>query len=393
VDGLVKGLGGGSARSRHQTIEQRMAATKGHSSGFDVLRIAFAVFVLCWHSIYSSYGTDGWLWEKTWFRPIPAIIIPMFFALSGFLVANSLYRSRSLSSFVTLRVLRLVPALFVLVAFTTLIIGPIVTTLPLGDYFSAGQFWIYWLNVIGDAHFSLPGVFKGNPVHDVNVSLWTIPYELEGYGALILLFAAGLLRRLRPLAWVLVIAGLALLLQEYFAVGFEQAAKPPGRFFLACFLAGVGLYAFREHVVLSRKWFAIALFAAYVFLARAETAFYAALPVAYLTVYVGLLTLPRIPVVMDGDYSYGLYLYAFPMQQIYEWIDPLSNYWRTAPYDRVWWVNIVFALPCAFSCAVLSWHFVEEPIMSRRKQVTELVARAEAALLLRLKSVLGRPVY
>src|SRR5262249_41843375 len=89
------------------TIGEIFARAAGRTPGFDYLRIGLAVAVLGWHSIWISGSTelDIDIWSGP-FRCLPAAIVPMFFALSGFLVANSLQRSR-LHEFIILRVLRL----------------------------------------------------------------------------------------------------------------------------------------------------------------------------------------------------------------------------------------------------------------------------------------------
>jgi peptidoglycan/LPS O-acetylase OafA/YrhL len=100
------------------TILDRMRSAGPATTGFDYLRIGLATAVLAWHSIVLSTGSkplDRALWSGP-FRFLPAAILPMFFALSGFLVSASLERAR-LHHFLTLRVLRIVPALAVVVSF------------------------------------------------------------------------------------------------------------------------------------------------------------------------------------------------------------------------------------------------------------------------------------
>ena len=335
-------------------------------------------------------GDDGWLWLSP-MRPIGAIPIPMFFALSGFLVANSMMRSQSVSAFITLRVLRLMPALVCLTFVTAMIIGPVVTELPLGEYFRGTRFFTYWLNAIGDVRYFLPGVFHWpNRVGVVNISLWTIPWEIGCYGGILAMFVFGILRRPREVAFVCLLIWIVLTVQQSLdPVGFDEASRPSGRLLAICFFAGVLLYAFRHQVPLSRAWFLASLAASALFLSRADTAFLAPLPIAYVTVYFGLLDLPRIPVLMSGDYSYGIYLYAFPMQQLYMWLDPIGLT-RFAPYHYEWYANIIFALPMTIVCAMLSWHFVEGPVMSRRKLVTERVRRFEERMIAGLIPIFTR---
>jgi len=371
------------SRAPVRTIGDRVTETRGRTTGFDVLRIALAITVLSWHSLYSTYGWDNWIWHSHKTRSFPSLILPMFFALSGFLVAGSLVRTKSLSSFMTLRMMRLLPALFVEVCLSALILGPLVTTLPLGEYFRGQAFWNYWFNIVGYIHYQLPGVFESNPAHGiVNISLWTVPFELECYLALMAISICGLVPRLRALFWVLIAAWIGITAYELLTADLDMAqwARPAGRLLVVCFLGGLGLFIYRDYVPLNRRWFVVSLGLTIIFLARADTAFLAALPAAYVTVYIGLMNLPRIPVLMGGDYSYGIYLYAFPIQQTYVWLDPLSWSAWTAPYDHVWWTNILMALPCTLAFAMFSWHVIEKPVLSRKAVVLALVERIRLAL-------------
>src|ERR1041385_995860 len=97
------------------SIDDRLRATQGRPSGFDYMRVALALGVICWHSRLTSYGEGSgaghvWLVDIAMF-PLAIFILPMFFSLSGFLVAGSLERSRTLLTFLGLRVFRILPAL------------------------------------------------------------------------------------------------------------------------------------------------------------------------------------------------------------------------------------------------------------------------------------------
>ena len=112
------------------------------------MRLALATGVIWLHSIEVADGMRAALavWGS-WGRPFVAVILPMFFALSGFLVAGSLQRNKSLISFLGLRVIRLVPALFVEVTLSAIILGPIFTEYKLISYFSYKEFFEYFLNI------------------------------------------------------------------------------------------------------------------------------------------------------------------------------------------------------------------------------------------------------
>jgi peptidoglycan/LPS O-acetylase OafA/YrhL len=188
------------------TVSDRIIL-KGATRGFDYLRLFLALGVLAWHSIYVS-GNAAVIHAvlTSWCGPIKALLLPMFFSLSGFLVAGSIERARTLEGFATLRALRIVPALAVEVLLSALILGAALTTLPLHSYFASPILRLYFLNMVGDIHFLLPGVFTHNPVRNtVNLSLWTVPYELQCYAALMFLAACGLFRKRGQFALVTMI--------------------------------------------------------------------------------------------------------------------------------------------------------------------------------------------
>ena len=344
-------------------IGHLLGAGGRYTRGFDVMRVALAVSVLCWHGIYASYGDDSVFWAGP-LRPLPLIILPMFFALSGFLVAGSLVRCTSLVEFFTLRAIRLLPALFFEVLLSALVLGPFVTEFLLGDYFSARQFYSYWLNCIGHIHYNLPGVFLKNPAPGiVNVSLWTVPHELECYMLLGVLAMLGVITRPRLLLLTFVTASAAFPAWERLRYGWDWG-RPTGKLLLLSFAAGLLIYAARHRIPVNRYLFGLSGALSLALLVHPSTAYLAPFPVAYTTVFIGLTDPPPLPLLSTGDYSYGLYLYAFPMQQTYSWL---------LPDARAWWLNILFALPASFASAVISWHLVEKHILRRKKIVTAFV--------------------
>src|SRR5262245_25551624 len=159
---------------------------KGRGPGFDLLRIVLAIGVVCCH-IAVHCGLDPYVpWSPTSF--IGRALVPMFFAVSGFLVMGSALRVDDTLVFMKFRVLRIVPALLVDVVFCALILGSLVTTLTLSDYLRDPMFARYFLNVFGNIQYSLPHVFGGQWV---NGSLWTIQPEILCYAVMALLMLAG----------------------------------------------------------------------------------------------------------------------------------------------------------------------------------------------------------
>src|SRR5579872_1763104 len=226
------------------SIQDRLNATNNRPSGFDYLRIVLAVCVVLWHVPFLIWGRfDGP--NMSWLNPVAFSIVPLFFALSGFLVAGSVDRSQTIVMFLGLRALRIAPALIVEILLSALILGPLLTTLTLKDYFSSNEFHLYFLNLTGYIHYYLPGVFKANKHAFVNGQLWTVPYELVIYFVLSCLAAIGLYRRK---SFLLLVVGLyyaaqvvnTILRGTVFVTGF-----PTGTGVTMAFVSGLMIYRHR----------------------------------------------------------------------------------------------------------------------------------------------------
>lgn len=353
---------------QNETIERRMAARDGRTAGFDYLRIVLAISVIAFHSAITSYGVgpDRALAEG-WIRPFTTAILPMFFALSGFLVASSLDRARTLVEYAALRALRLVPALFVEVCVAALILGPLLTSFTLPAYFADGALYSYFLNVVGHIHFHLPGLFLANPDPDmVNRQLWTIPGELKCYFVLLALAAVGLHRR--PKALVAVVVALGLVSPFYDSAIKHEDVRALNTVtmntLVIAFLCGVAIHAFRDRIKTGAAAIVGAAAACYALMLVPELQYAAMAPMAYLTVAIGVSDLPRSPLSAAGDLSYGLYLYGYPLQQTYA---------QLFPDHRVPALNILFTLVVGGALAALSWRFVEKPVLTRRARILALL--------------------
>jgi peptidoglycan/LPS O-acetylase OafA/YrhL len=345
------------------TLQDRMSLAGGHTQGFNYLRLVLAIGVVAWHTVVTCYGKDyqDLVWDG-WTRPPVAIILPMFFALSGFLVAGSLERCRTLTGFLSLRALRLIPALAVEVLLSALMVGPLVTNLAPVSYFSSPDLFPYFLNIAGDIHYNLPGVFTHNPLPSVvNGQLWTIPYELRCYLLISLFALCGLHHRKGIfLAMLIAVQGELCLSAVLGAPTTNAAYTAPGDVLVLCFLGGIAFHLHRNRIVHSHALGAASLAATAFLLSVPKGDLFVAISATYFTVYIGLLNPVALPLIRSGDYSYGIFLYGFPIQQaIAHWGNWTHN----------WIASVALSIPLVACVAALSWHCVEKHALKLRRYI------------------------
>ena len=346
------------------SLSEKLALSKGRPTGFDYLRLGLSISVVCMHSAITSKGleADIALWMSP-LRPLIRMTLPMFFALSGFLVAGSLFRSKSLLQFLGLRVIRIYPALIIEVVLSALLLGPLLTTVPLASYFESPVFGLYLMNVTGDIHYFLPGVFENNPYPNVvNAQLWTVPVELGCYISLSALTIVGVKKRfwIAPAVTLIMMLGyfLARLIKFHGQLPFIVGGIP-GFLLVVCFVCGVSLYVYRDLLPWSRSLCAISGIASLLLVGVVPYGEYIVVPVAsYFTVCLGATNVRKLSILKGADYSYGIFLYGFVIQQTVVFL---------FPWAREWWVNILLCVPLAAAVSALSWHLIEKPTLKLRR--------------------------
>lgn len=348
-----------------RTFGSILDGNRGIGRGFDTLRLALSIAIVCFHSVVVTQGTDiETIWWQTPLGKIGGTFLPAFFALSGFLIMASADRAKSLKTFLALRVLRLAPALATEIVLSALILGSVFTTLPLGSYFVDPSFFAYFGSLIGRIRTNLPGVFGDNPLPNVvNTSLWTIRPELGCYVYTAILSCTGALRsRLLVTVVSVVLLAANVWIDVTTSLPGEVRTIIPERLLLLAFVLGNLGFVWRHRVPYGAGLF-VAGFTVGTLMIQVPTL--AALGVAlltYCTIVVGLTPLPKIPLLSQGDYSYGIYLYGFPIQAA------VVHLWPEARHPLL---NILLALPPILLMAMASWHLVERPVMAMRKQLID----------------------
>lgn len=332
---------------------------------FDALRLAAALGVFVAHGdfLYRLH------------LPVPfaghslgSLSVYVFFFISGYLICQSWSREPDWGAFWTKRAVRIFPGLIVAVAFSVCVVGWAATTLPSQEYWSAPATWANLANnAAGLATVqTLPGVFESNPfARTVNGSLWTIRYELAMYLALATVAWLG-----RGLRWIhpAMAAALAAVWVAANLGRWDASLEAAGGLVADVFrwqdFCGLGVPFFlgstaAAYAIRPRAWMAAvaALAAACAFFTGSILLRQAAVWVliACGTFYAAYAGSPRGAVRVGGrvDLSYGVYIYAFPVQQAMTELC-LRQGWSFA-------VCMLLSIVPVLLLAWLSWHWVERP--------------------------------
>lgn len=330
-------------------------------NNFDFLRQFAAFLVIVGHS-QSLIGVPP---SGVWGVSISTLGVHIFFAVSGFLVTESWLRDSRLGSFFIKRTSRIFPGLIVCTLLTAFVMGPLLSYLSVIEYLSHPGTLLFLKNAFLSPVYSLPGVFEKNTYPNaVNGSLWSLPVEFACYIGVIL---AGLvLRRPMPvvaLAIALVMLFLAqsylaghqpivvygspvresLMIMPFFVAGaFFRLILRPGMFRADLAVLAVGV-VIAVNLIVPQFYWLVTWFA-----------------FPYLVLCFGLSSLPVLSRFGRlGDPSYGMYLYAFPIQQS---LQHLSGNGMSV-VGMILWTTLLSVF-----LGLMSWHLVEKPVLERVKR-------------------------
>jgi peptidoglycan/LPS O-acetylase OafA/YrhL len=319
-------------------------------NNFDLLRLCAALLVFWFHAFVFTGRPTPMLFSWVAAGPLGVFI---FFLISGYLISKSWEADPHALRFLARRALRIFPALLVLVLLTTLLLGPALTTLPLHDYFRHPSFGDYFYNAVLQPRYALPGVFEHQAASQaVNGSLWSLPVEFTLYLGLLLL---GMARVPRWVLAVLLVAGCWATLEwsvkrdplVIFGGMIVQDVVQYGVYFLI----GACVARFRLE-----RWLTVTSLCAAVVLMLAVEPWptvsrivsWGAFPCVFLTFGLATSVVAR-ALAHLGDYSYGVYIYAFPVQQT------VLNLFPTLPMTAY----VLSTLTITLALAAASWHLVE----------------------------------
>ncbi len=327
-----------------------------HKNNFDFLRLIFALCVIITHS-YTLTGAaeTDWLHTLTNGQVFFSYIgVRGFFIISGYLIYQSLLRSKSLYVFYWHRILRIFPGLIV-VLLLTIILGVFVYTGDFHSYITNKSVWTYFPNNIKLFRLqgTIQGIFENNPYKDdINGSIWTLGYEFICYVLLSLLFfiKRGHLIILSAVCAFFYISNI-FFFDTFSKISFIIYAKDLidfGTFFFA----GALLACLK---IEKNKYRNILMYSSFVtLLISLQLGFFIeihllAMPVAILLFGVSATKYISGISKKIGDMSYGIYIYAFAIQQTLVHFFHFEQFALTI-YASL--ISIVFGY--------LSWHLIEK---------------------------------
>lgn len=319
-------------------------------NNFNALRLFAALAVLYSHQFpITATAPPEWM-------NVPMIggaAVMAFFVISGYLVTLSWWAQPRLLPFAAKRALRIWPALVVVVLLAVLVLGPLFTKVPLHDYWQSATTWDYLRNITLQTHLNLPGVFATHPLaNTINGSLWTIPMEVGCYAVLA---ACGLLGLLRlRMVWALLCLAYLVWFLSSMTVDLTGSMHHSWEF-PAYFVFGSLIAAFDKQFLQRRALFAavacVCALVAYA-LGFSYSALLLFMPATLLAI--GTASWPLLSQAGRlGDVSYGVYLYAFPIQQTVRALAP----------DLGFTTSLVVVVILTLGAGWLSWRLVEAPAL------------------------------
>lgn len=344
-----------------------------HDNNINALRFIAAAMVIYAHS-YVLIGKESDL-APLLGSSIGGIAVAIFFLLSGYLIAKSWNGDKNVWRYFLRRFFRIFPALLVVVLLTMLVLGPIVTSLPLDEYFTNLGTWSYALNALLIRNDRLPGVFQENPYPNaVNGSLWTLTVEALMYIILPLVYSIGIRLNRRKLVLFLTLCLCVIAHTCFLAIDLLHITTLPtmiASMLYHCtnlgsyFFIGTVFYEWKMEKRISVQWSFLAVLLIAVF-GSVQGTFISLAMLILLPLAIFPFAICDSPVLSNwfkrDDFSYGLYIYAFPIQQTLIWaFEPL----RAAPPLCLFFISGVITLGAAF----LSWHFIEKRMLALCRKV------------------------
>lgn len=315
---------------------------------FLVFRLLAALLVLYAHA-YHIYGLGADPLTSKIGIYSGTLAVYVFFTISGFFIIKSAIE-RGVIEYLVARIFRIYPALIVCNVLTVMVVIPIaiqhdwlrfVLSLDAKEYIIVNS-------ILETIKFSIEGVFNSNPDKAINGSLWTLPIEVRAYVVALLLAMLGVTTRKSTFnAFLFIAVSINFIFPDFYNIVFPIPNSSALIFF---FMVGGALYINRTWIPVSPVLSIVTILGILTFRNWLSPMVLSVL-LSYFVISTGYVMGRFIKIKLYDDYSYGCYLYAYPLSQL--------SYVLLSDYG--FHVYFMFIVSSTFMFAMMSWHLIEKP--------------------------------
>lgn len=321
---------------------------ENHNNAFGFMRLLFASLVIVSHTPELIDGNRSREILTRLFGTLSfgELAVDGFFILSGYLITGSYLNKNNVITYIIKRISRIYPAYIVCTIFCVFIVAPLAGA-SAADIWSSTGFMLRGMINLYPPY--VPNAFTGTPYAALNGAMWTIIYEFHCYILVLILGIFGVFRR----PWLILVASIACM------IGFQQTyfhGQNPELRLVSIFMAGSLFYLWRKWIVFTPIYATAALSALLGFmlipsLAEPAVAVFGSYVIFSIATFGGSWSIAKIN--NRDDISYGVYLYAWPIEKLILWFIPSPNPLLVG--------TLTFLVACAFGW--MSWHWLEKRVM------------------------------
>ncbi len=354
----------------HRT-ETKVTIATGFSkdNSLNFIRLVFALTVVIVH----AWALGGFGQIHIGNYDPASVAVDGFFVISGFLITRSRLGVRTTSRFLWHRALRILPGFWASLIAVAFLCAPLAWRYERGSfdgYLAARPHgpiqYVIANSLLKVRFYDISGTPSGVPFPPANSaisigwnnSMWTLYWDALCYLGIAVLALLGIIQRRRALVAAITACLWAVLVLHWLAPGFTPG--PLGSIFaggverfVLMFLAGSVLYLYADRIPLSGMLAAGCTVILIVSMFLSDPHILLNLPLAYLCIWLGI-RLPLHRVGAEHDFSYGLYIYSFPIQQ-------LAAVYKVQQHGIAAYFALCLSVTAA--AAVLSWFCIERPAL------------------------------
>ena len=341
---------------------------KINTNNFDFLRVVFALTVALAHLIELS-DLEVLKPLKIYFNT--RLAIDGFFIVSGFLIAKSYENSKTIKEYIIRRAKRIIPAYAVVILLSALLFS-FISMYSFYDYFSNIQFWKYLTANLSFQNYlepCLPGVFESNKFCAVNGALWTIKLEEAFYLSVPIFYWFVRVKKFNFYVLITIVYILSVTYYMYFLSidNYRIAKQLPGA--LAFFATGIVFY---KNFSLLHKWKDYIIIPCLILFVLEhyilKTQILKPIAFGFMVFYIAYSFRFLNNFGKYGDFTYGIYIYHFPVIQLFVFLGLFNKY---PPL-----IICTLVLTITLLLAILSWYLIEIPYLSKSRRLRQKKLRS-----------------